>query len=117
MAMILTHYGHRNVTPVSINSNPDNFASYYPAYLLYTIRVDGVTAQRVNTSIDSTLSSGHPLVVGVRAMGGTHFVVLTGGSGGNYTMRDPYVPNGKDISFNAHYSVGSIFEIHKVLIN
>ena len=57
MAMMLTHYGHRGVTPISINSNPDNFASYYPAYLLYTIHVDGVTAQLVGASIDSTLSS------------------------------------------------------------
>ncbi len=117
MAMVLTHYGHRGVTPISINSNSDNFASYYPAYLLYTIKVDGVTAQRVGASIDSTLAGGNPLVVGVRAYGGTHFVVLTGGSGGNYTMRDPYIPNGKDISFNAHYSVGSIFEVQRVVVN
>lgn len=117
MAMVLTHYGHRGVTPVSINSNSENFASYYPAYLLFTIHVDGVTAQRVGASIDSTLAGGNPLVVGVHAYGGTHFVVLTGGSGGNYTMRDPYLAGGKDISFNDHYSVGSIFETHRVVVN
>ena len=42
MAMVLTHYGYREVTPISINANPSNFAAYYPAYLLYTIYVDGV---------------------------------------------------------------------------
>ncbi|HVZ12352.1 MAG TPA: hypothetical protein VG965_04955 [Patescibacteria group bacterium] len=117
MAMVMTHYGHRGVTPISINSNSDNFASYYPAYLLYTIHADGATAQRVSASIDSTLSDGSPVVVGVHAYGGTHFVVLKSGSGGNYVMRDPYVPNGKDINFTDHYSVGSIFEIDKVIVN
>ena len=117
MAMVLTHYGHRGVNPISINSNPGNFASYYPAYLLYTIHVDGVTAQRIGASIDSVLSGGDPVVVGLHAYGGTHFVVLVRGSGGNYIMRDPYIPNGKDISFNAHYSVGSIYEISKVVVN
>lgn len=117
MAMVLTHYGHRGVTPISINSNPSNFASYYPAYLLYTIHVDGATAQRIGASIDSVLSGGDPVVVGLHAYGGTHFVVLTKGSGGSYIMRDPYIPSAKDISFNAHYSVGSIYEISKVVVN
>ena len=117
MAMVMTHYGKRGVTPISINSNSDNFASYYPAYLLYTIHADGATAQRIGASIDSTLSSGDPVVVGIHAYGGTHFVVLTSGSGGNYLMRDPYIPGGKDISFNDHYSVGSIYEISRVSVN
>lgn len=118
MAMVLTHYNHRSVTPISINSNPDNFASYYPAYLKDTIYVDGVTAQRVQTAIDSTLNdSNHdPVVVGIYAYGGTHFVVLKSGSGGNYQMNDPFIPNGKNISFNDHYSVANIFQITKVII-
>ena len=27
MAMVMTHYGYKDVTPVTINSNPDNFAA------------------------------------------------------------------------------------------
>lgn len=115
MAMVLTHYGHKTL-PSDINANPDNFASYYPAYLLYTIQVNGVSASRVGSSIDSALSNGDPVVVGVHAYGGTHFVVLRSGSGGNYMMNDPYVANGNDILFTDHYSVGSIFEIDKVVI-
>jgi hypothetical protein len=115
MAMVLTHYGHKSVTPLSINANPSNFASYYPAYLLFTISVDGVSAQRVSASIDSTLSHD-PVVVGVHAYGGTHFVVLTSGSNGNYKMRDPFIANGKDVNFTDHYSVRSIFEIDKVVL-
>lgn len=118
MAMMLSHYGHRGVTPISINSNSDNFASYYPAYLKYTISVDGVTAQRIGSIIDSTLGSGHPVIVGIRySSGDTHFVVLKSGSGGNYVMNDPFVPNGKNINFTDHYSVASIFEVDKVVIN
>lgn len=117
MAMILTHYGHKSVTPMTVNSNSNNFASYYPAYLLYTIYADGVSATRVSASIDAVLSTGHPVVVGLRAYGGTHFVVLKSGSNGKYVMRDPYIPNGKDIAFTDHYSVKNIYEIHKVVIN
>jgi peptidoglycan hydrolase CwlO-like protein len=115
MAMVYTHLGHRNVNPQTINSNSGNFASYYPAYLEYTISADGLTTSRVSASIDSALSSGDPVVVGVRAYGGTHFVVLISGSEGNYIMHDPYIENGGNLSFNSHYSVGSIFEIRKVI--
>jgi ABC-type bacteriocin/lantibiotic exporter with double-glycine peptidase domain len=115
MAMVMTHYGHKTL-PSDINSNSNNFASYYPAYLLYTISANGATAQRVSASIDATLGSGNPVVVGINAYGGTHFVVLRSGSGGNYMMNDPYIANGNNISFNAYYSVGSIFEVDKVVI-
>lgn len=115
MAMVYTHLGHRGVTPQTINSNSGNFASYYPAYLQYTISADGLTTSRVGASIDSSLSSGDPVVVGIRAYGGTHFVVLISGSDGNYLMHDPFIENGHKISFNDHYSVGNIFEIRKVV--
>jgi len=117
MAMVMTHYGYRDVTPVTINSNPDNFASYYPAFLLSTITVDGVTATRTTAAIDATLSTGNPVVVGLHAYGGTHFVVLVSGSRGNYLMRDPYIANGKDISFSAHYTIRSIYAVSRVTIS
>ncbi len=116
MAMVITHYGHK-VTPLDINNNPSNFASYYPAYLLYTISVNGVTASRIGAQIDSILSSSHPVIVGLYAYGGTHFVVLTSGSNGNYKMNDPFIENGHNISFSDHYSVGSIFEIDRVVVS
>jgi peptidoglycan hydrolase CwlO-like protein len=116
MAMVLTHYGHRTVTPVTINSNPGNFATYYPAYLLISINVDGVTASRKSAGIDATLAGGNPVIVGLNAYGGTHYVVLISGSNGNYIMRDPYVANGKDISFSSHYTMREIFGVSKVII-
>lgn len=116
MAMILTHYGYRDVTPITINSNPANFAAYYPAYLLFTIHVDGMSVTRKSSYIDATLSTGNPVVVGLNAYGGTHYVVLVSGSKGNYVMRDPYIPNGKDIRFTSHYSLAQIFGVSKVVI-
>ncbi len=116
MAMVMTHYGYKSVTPVAINSNPNNFAAYSPAYLLTSINVDGVTATRKITAIDATLATGNPVIVGIRAYGGTHFVVLVSGSRGNYIMKDPYVTNGNNISFTSHYSMRSIFAIARVII-
>lgn len=117
MAMVFTHYGYRNVTPLTINDNPGNFAAYYPAYLLFTISADGVTATRQKiAAIDPLLAQGTPVIVGINAYGGTHYVVLVSGSKGNYVMRDPYIPNGNDVSFNSHYSMRQIFGIDKVVI-
>lgn len=118
MAMVYTHYGHRSVTPLSINSDSNNFASYYPAYLKYTITADGATSNRVGSVVDGELSAGNPVVVGVSYDGGPipdHFVVLVSGSGGNYIMNDPFTPNGHKIPFTDHYSVGGIREIDKVV--
>jgi peptidoglycan hydrolase CwlO-like protein len=117
MAMLVTHYGYRDVTPVTINANPSNFAAYYPAYLLFTISVDGMTVTRKSTYIDSTLATGNPVVVGLNAYGGTHYVVLVSGSKGNYVMKDPYVPNGNDIPFTSHYSLKQVFGVAKVVIS
>jgi len=116
MAMVMTHYGYRDVTPVTINANPGNFAAYYPAYLLITINVDGVSVTRKVAAIDATLATGNPVIVGLNAYGGTHFVVLVSGSRGNYLMRDPYITNGNNISFSASYSMRDIFGVTKVQI-
>jgi peptidoglycan hydrolase CwlO-like protein len=115
MAMMYTHYGHRGVTPLTINANPSNFAAYYPAFLNRTIVADGTTSTRVGSEIDSQLSGGNPVIVGIRySNGDTHFIVLLGGSNGNYTMNDPFVPNGHKINFADHYSLGSVYEIDRV---
>ncbi len=115
MAMIYSHYGHRDVTPQTINSNPNNFASYYPAYLKFSIIANGVSSTRIDAAIDSQLSQGNPVVVEI-SLGGIdyHFVVLISGSNGNYQMNDPYVPNGHNISFTSKYPISSIVAVQKV---
>lgn len=113
MAMVYTHIGHRGVTPQTINSNSSNFASYYPAYLNKTINADGLTTSRIASSIDSELSAGRPVIVGIGS-GPDHFVVLVSGSGGNYKMYDPFVPNGKNINFTDYYSLSNIRTIERI---
>ena len=117
MAMIYSHYGHRGVNPQTINSISSNFASYYPAYLKKTIFADGATSSRIYAEIDSVLGSGNPLVIGISYDGGNiadHFVVFVSGSGGNYVMKDPFTPNGNNISFGERYPGVRIVEIEKV---
>lgn len=119
MAMVISHYGHREVNPVSINANPSNFAAYYPAYLNYSISAGGASWTRSSISysnIDGELSAGRPVVVGI-GRGPSHFVVLVSGSNGNYTMNDPYVENGNKISFTSKYSLSSMSEIDTVKQN
>ena len=118
MAMIYTHYGHRNVTPQTINSISSNFASYYPAYLKFAISADGSSSQRVHAALDSELGAGRPVVVGISYDGGPisdHFLVIVSGSGGNYIMKDPFTPNGNNIPFTSKYSVSSINDVYKVV--
>ncbi len=117
MAMMYTHYGHRGVNPQTINSIPSNFASYFPAYLNKTISADGASSSRISADIDGTLSSGHPVVVGISYDGGPvadHFVVFVSGSGGNYVMKDPFTPNGNNIDFRGRYPGARIVETERV---
>ena len=117
MAMIMTHYGYRDVTPATINEDPGNFAIYYPAYLLFTIHVDGVTATRKATTLNAALAGGNPVVAGLNVYGGTHFIVIVGRKNGDYIMRDPYFPNAKDVGFSTRYSLKNIFSIARVVIS
>lgn len=118
MAMVYSHYGHRGVTPSTINSIPSNFASYYPAYLKKVITANGVTTSRVYDSLDAVLASGNPVVVGISYDNGPiadHFVVFISGSGGNYTMKDPFTPNGNNIDFRSRYPTARIVDVEKVV--
>lgn len=117
MAMVYTHYGHRDVNPLSINSVSSNFSGIPPALLKYSITANGVSSQRVSADIDATLASGNPVIVGISYDGGPypdHFVVFVSGSGGNYTMNDPFTPNGHNISFRGRYPTVRIVEEDKV---
>jgi peptidoglycan hydrolase CwlO-like protein len=123
LAMVMTHYGYSGVTPITINTNPADFAAYYPADLLITdVPIAGATVTRVSVGtseakMDAVLATGNPLIVGIHAYGGTHYIVFVSGSKGNYIMRDPYQPNAKDVPFTQYYSLGEIFSSAKVQIS
>lgn len=122
LAMVMTHYGYSNVTPVTINSNPSDFAAYFPAELLINnVPIESAIVSRVSVGtsyarMDAVLATGNPLIVGIHAYGGTHYIVFTSGSNGHYMMRDPYQPNAKDIPFSQYYQLSDIFSAAKVVI-
>ncbi len=106
VAMVLKQKGE-NVTPADIAGNTSYFFS---AYMLIPWAGRFTSVWNSSTSaIDSRLSSGQPVIVGLNAGAyGTHFVVLKSGSGGNYIMNDPWY--GPNLDFSSHYSVGQIFQ-------
>lgn len=59
--------------------------------------------------VDSELKAGHYVIAELAAFGGTHFVVIIGGSNGDYTIHDPWY--GPDQKLNEHYSTRSINSI------
>jgi peptidoglycan hydrolase CwlO-like protein len=120
MAMVYTHYGHKDVTPLSINSNGGNFSGIPAALLNFSVSANGIGSSRTRLgsssgAIPNTISD--PIIVGISYDGGPypdHFVVLISGSGGNYQMNDPFTPNGHNIPFTSKYSLGSIVEVDQV---
>jgi peptidoglycan hydrolase CwlO-like protein len=116
IAMVLSHMGHQNISPADIATSGGNNFAVGTAMLALSLNVKGVSLSRVGVSLDSALANG-PVIVGIYAYGGTHFVVLKSGSNGNYVMDDPYIANGHDINFTDHYSVSSIFEEDQVVIH
>src|SRR5258708_10099125 len=122
MAMVVTHYGNKDTTPITINSDRGNFASYNAAYLNYALNTPSAVRSKQSSYyssqvIDSQLSQGRPVIVGIRySNGNTHFVVLISGSNGDYLMNDPFVPNGHKIKFTDHYSLNSIYEIDYISV-
>ena len=62
-------------------------------------------------AIDSKLSSGKPVIVGVEVTSnsvGTHFIVLKSGSNGDYLMNDPW--HGPNLKFKDYYSTSKIYQ-------
>ncbi len=119
-AMILSHYGYR-VTPGQVARVDDAFFAQTALMLLSPWSINGATFTRTNYGrnfgkLDEELSAGRPVIAGIGA-GPDHFVVLRSKDGGDYKMSDPFVPNGKNISFNSKYSQSSISVVNVVRVN
>jgi peptidoglycan hydrolase CwlO-like protein len=120
VAMLLTHYG-KKVTPADVASTLDAFVPGYAYMYFRPWSVNGATVYRTSMgaytgNIDGQLSGGNPVIVGIGS-GPAHFIVLKSGTNGNYVMNDPFLENGHDVSFSSKYSIGSITEVDRVVIN
>jgi len=110
VAMVLKKHGE-NVTPADVGSNSSYYFSDTASMLVPWGggKFQSIWQRDLN-AIDAKLSSGEPVIVGVRVSNsvGTHFIVLKSGSNGSYKVNDPWY--GYDINFSDYYSTGQIFQ-------
>ena len=108
-AMVLKKHG-QDVTPATVAGNTSYFFSDTAFMFLPWAGGKFTSSWSISlSSIDSKLSGGEPVVIGLHAGSyGMHFVVLKSGSNGDYTMNDPWY--GPDLKFSDHYTTGQIFQ-------
>lgn len=108
VAMLHTYYGF-DVTPAKVASWNDKF--FYGSMYIPWPAPSGRKYTPISISnIDSELSKGNPVIVGIYAnnSAGTHFLVLIEDTGKDWKMYDPW--NGPDLDFSDYYSSSSIFQ-------
>lgn len=109
ITMVLKKHGE-NITPSDVASNSSYFFSN-TAYMLLPWaggRFSSIWGANLN-EIDTKLSSGEPVIVGLRAgVYGMHFVVFKSGSNGDYVINDPW--HGPNLKFSDYYSTSQIFQ-------
>lgn len=108
VAMVYNKYGDSR-TPADIASEVDRFFSSTALMLIPWRGPGGRTYTPIAISqIESELSGGNPVIVGVYAGSyGTHYVTLVKKEGNDFIMYDPYY--GPDLVFTSKYGMGSIF--------
>jgi archaellum component FlaC len=121
VAMILSHYG-KQITPADMANSPQAF---FHGDLLFNFSINGTNVSRTYYSgynkgiIDSELSAGRPVIIGLNfpSVSGQHFVVLISGSNGNYKMNDPYRESAHNVDFKSVYSENQVIYTNKVVVN
>jgi peptidoglycan hydrolase CwlO-like protein len=95
-----------NINPATYAANPSNFA-LNTAFAVNPNPPSGYSYQQVNYSastVDKELKSGRYVIAQMRMSGsvsGMHFIVIIGGSDGNYKIHDPWF--GPDLDFCNKY--------------
>ncbi len=117
VAMVTTHLGFRDINPLSIAVDQGNFY-LNTALLNWNIQANGKNVSLINATLSPEAVKNGPLIVGVRyGEFGSHFVVVKDYRDGNYIINDPFTPNGKDLVFTEKYSLSSIFQVNRVVVN
>jgi peptidoglycan hydrolase CwlO-like protein len=122
MSMVATHYG-KSLSPGDIAGSTIPFWGNTAYMNKGSWAVNGVTMNRTSlpvsqASIDSELSAGRPVIVGIYG-GPDHFLVIRAKNGDNdYLTNDPFPENGFNSSFLSHYpSLGIITSVDRVSVN
>ncbi len=116
VAMVATHFGFRDINPLSIAIYQGNFY-LNTALLNWNIQTNGKSISLVNDALSPEAVKNGPLIVGIRyGEFGSHFIVVKDYRDGNYIINDPFTPNGKDLVFTEKYSLSSIFQVNRVIV-
>jgi peptidoglycan hydrolase CwlO-like protein len=115
IAMTFKKLGY-DITPSAYAAIPSNF-QYNSAYASTPHPPSGYVYKQVSYSaetVDKELSAGRYVIaqISMRTISGMHFVVIIGGSKGNYIIHDPWF--GSDLSFNSRYSLSSIMSLRLI---
>lgn len=105
-----------DITPSAYAAIPSNF-QYNSAYASVPHPPSGYVYKQVAYSadtVDKELSAGRYVIaqISMRTISGMHFIVIIGGSKGNYIIHDPWF--GSDLSFNSRYSLSSIMSLRLI---
>jgi len=115
ISMLYKKLGH-DISPSSYAANSNNFWSN-TAYMTNPRPPSGYIYKQVPyniSTIDSELNNGRYVIVQVRManIAGMHFIVIIGGSNGNYKIHDPWF--GSDLNFNDRYSPGLVMSLRLI---
>lgn len=104
----------KDLSPSLYAADPGNFR-FSTAYALdpappdgYIYKISGYNA----STIDNEIKNGRYVIAQLRMVGsisGMHFIVIIGGSNGNYKIHDPWF--GSDLDFNSHYTTSQIMSL------
>lgn len=117
VSMLASHYG-KNIKPGDIAVLSSAFVQG-SGYLLHSFSVNGisVTINKVSKDmLDSELNAGRPVIAGLYS-GPDHFIVITGKSGNDYIMHDPFLENGSSRLLSEKYSFSDITSLRLVQFN
>jgi peptidoglycan hydrolase CwlO-like protein len=128
MAMVMSHYG-KSVTPGSIAAQSELFS--FADFRLGSLTISGIGTNRTRIAyskstaqsvLDNELSSnsGKPVIVGIIQYGSSrpeHFVVIKQKVDGDYLMNDPFLSDGYNTKFSAHYPLSSIATVDRITVN
>lgn len=104
------------INPSAYAYNPSNFSGR-SAWMNDPVPPPGYVYKKVNYSsnvIDNELKNNRYVIAQIlmKNISGMHFIVIIGGSNGNYKMHDPWY--GSDLNFSDRYSISSILSLRLI---
>lgn len=115
ISMVFKKLGY-DTTPMIYASNPNNFSGN-TAYMSIPSAPSGYNYKQTSYStslIDNELNAGRYVIAQMKMknIAGMHFIVIIGGSNGNYKIHDPWF--GADLNFSDRYSPALVMSLRLI---